>query len=524
MKKIVTLVLFAFLVGSVSAQTLYESVRIANRDLTGSARFVGMGGAMGALGGDISTIGVNPAGIGIYRSNDFMGTISYSMNETKSKYDGQSFTADKNRFTFDNIGAVFSTKIGNQTTLRYVNFGINYQRTKSFYKNMSMGGLTRSLEVSQVTQMVNQANDGWDAALYEGRDIPDLGEEYPPRSAYENGYVGWLSAHGFNGLLMGEDENGYYSRILDAPDMLFDSQERGGIDRYDFNVSFNFNDRFYLGLTFGAYDVNYKKSVIYDEDYGNGEGYNLASWNNIEGAGFDVKLGMIIRPFEFSPFRLGLAVHTPRFFNLSQYTTSDLQFDMVNDNDQLISGGINTWDERGGYDARRDFKLQTPWMFNVSMGYTFGTELAIGAEYEYEDYSSMKLKYRGGWSGTMPETDAIKNMVKGVSTFRIGAEYKVVPEFALRLGYNYSTAAFYGDSWKPLPYNSVNTDTDFANTKGVSNYTLGFGYRGQIFYADLAYKYNNYKEDFYAFEHVDLAATKVTNNNHQISLTLGMRF
>ena len=52
-------------VGTASAQNLYDAERLSSNELNGTARFVGMGGAMGALGGDISTIGTNPAGIGI---------------------------------------------------------------------------------------------------------------------------------------------------------------------------------------------------------------------------------------------------------------------------------------------------------------------------------------------------------------------------------------------------------------------------------------------------------------------------
>ena len=54
----------------VNAQSLYDAARLMGNDLNGTARFIGMGGAMGALGGDISTMGTNPAGIGIYRSSD----------------------------------------------------------------------------------------------------------------------------------------------------------------------------------------------------------------------------------------------------------------------------------------------------------------------------------------------------------------------------------------------------------------------------------------------------------------------
>ena len=90
-------------------------------------------------------------------------------------------------------------------------------------------------------------------------------------------------------------------------------------------------------------------------------------------------------------------------------------------------------------------------------------------------------------------------MMKGVSTIRLGAEYKVIPQFALRAGYNYTSAIFNSDAYKDLPYNSIQTDTDFANTKALSNYTVGLGYRGAMFYADLAYKFSSYKEDFYPF-------------------------
>ena len=137
MKKIITVIYtLSFVIGAVSAQSVYDGVKIADKDLNGTARFVGMGGAMGALGGDITTMGTNPAGIGIYRSNDVMTSFSFSAYGMESKYEGQKSTIDKNRWSFDNIGVVFATKIGNQTPLRYVNFGFNYKRSKSFYKNI----------------------------------------------------------------------------------------------------------------------------------------------------------------------------------------------------------------------------------------------------------------------------------------------------------------------------------------------------------------------------------------------------
>ncbi|WP_321332455.1 TonB-dependent receptor [uncultured Bacteroides sp.] len=519
MKKIITLAAFALLIaGSAGAQTVYDAAKLTDKDLNGTARFVGMGGAMGALGGDISTIGTNPAGIGIYRSNDVMGTMGFSTMGTESSYDGKTVNSDRNRFTFDNVGIVFSTKIGNETPLRYVNFGFNYHRSKSFYKNMSMEGLMNTgpapdnLILSQVNQISSQAN----------HTTSELGDA----DSFLDNNVGWLSALGWQGYLIDKDGNGYKPILPNVPYSNFFSKESGGIDEYDFNVALNLNDRAYLGLTIGAYDVNYSKYSSYDEDYGNGEGYNLQSWNNISGSGFDIKLGAIVRPFEELPLRIGAAIHTPTFYKLTLATSARLESDVfLNDEATTTPVNVDTYDALDNRDMSRDFDLQTPWKYNLSLGYTVGNNLALGAEYEYEDYSSMKFRDPDNGSSWFDyENSTVKDMTKGVSTFRIGAEYKVVPEFAFRLGYNHIAAALKTDAYKDLPYNSINTDTDFANAASSNNYTVGIGYRGNVFYSDLAYQYSTYKEDFYPFDELYLNPTKVTNTRSQVLLTLGMRF
>ena len=171
--------------------------------------------------------------------------------------------------------------------------------------------------------------------------------------------------------------------------------------------------------------------------------------------------------------------------------------------------------------------MRTPWKFNASLGYTVGRNLALGAEYEYEDYSSIAFYEPDEYAEKMDfETRQVKQTCKAVHTFRLGGEYKVIPEFAIRAGYNYSSAAYKDDAVKVLPINSINTDTDFANFKSLSNYTFGIGYRGSRFYADLAYKYTTQKADFYPFAFSDdrPEVTKLTHTRSQAMLTLGMRF
>ena len=540
-KKLIIMALAVLASAGAGAQTVYDAMNIAQKDLNGTARFVGMGGAMSALGGDISTISTNPAGIGIYRSNDAMVTMGYSITGTESKFGGNTFEANKNRWSFDNAGFVISTKIGNMTSLRYVNFGFNYHKSKSFYKNMTMGGLLGKVGsdyVSQVASMAIQATDGAYAYYEDHHSYLDYGKS----GTYRNDYAGWLGTLGFQGGLLFEDTeteayNTYTPYIPSEADALFLSRERGGVDEYDFNVAFNVEDRLYFGVTLGAYAVDYNKYSFYDENYqytwedGNQyeEGYSLESFNRIHGAGVDLKLGAIFRPIEDSPLRVGLAIHSPVYYKLT-YTTgalmsTDLYLPAEDGSEVMTHTTIDTYSELGGRDMDRDFELQTPWLFNVSLGYTVGNSLALGAEYEYEDYSSMKFFYPEGDEMAW-ETGESDLCLKGVSTVRLGAEYKPIPAFALRLGYNFSSSAFKDDAIKALSANSINTDTDFANSESMNTFTVGIGYRGSKVYADLAYKYNMYKSKFYPF--VDdlgvLAATRVNNERSQVLFTLGMRF
>lgn len=547
MKKITMIALAMFTAVGAGAQTIYDATNIAQKELNGTARFVGMGGAMGALGGDISTIGTNPAGIGIYRSNDAMLTFGYSMTGTESNYVGNKFETNKNRWSFDNAGFVIASKIGNHTPLRYVNFGFNYHKSKSFYKNMTMQGLMGSIDnqyVSQVRSMAQQATDAQDY-VYHNYNQQRLNWE--SNDIYRDSEAGWLGAVGYQGSLLFENRqtgspDSYDPYIPSEADAYFLSRERGGVDQYDFNISFNINDRFYFGVTLGAYDVDYNKYSLYDEKYAytlegdthvyDDEGYSLESFNRIHGSGFDFKFGAIFRPIEDSPLRIGLAVHTPIYYKLTYTTgallTSDLYLPDDAGNERLTRTTVDTYSALGGRDMDRDFKLQTPWVFNASLGYTVGNNLALGAEYEYEDYSSMKFKYPEGDEMAW-ETGEADLCMKGVSTLRLGAEYKPIPAFSLRAGYNYSTAAYKKDAIKALPSNSINTDTDFANSKSMNTFTLGIGYRFSSFYADLAYKFDTYKSDFYPFYNdinglVTPPTTEVTNTRSKVLFTLGMRF
>lgn len=521
------------------AQTVYDITPIMKTELNGTARFIGMGGAMGALGGDITTMGTNPAGIGIYRSNDIAVSMSYNDIQSKGTFNGMTTKDSRSRLSFDQIGFVYSNKVGNNTSLRFVNFGFNYRKQNNFNKRFAMQGNMEG--ASQTKYMAYQtAQSGASYNSFMDMISLPMNEEY---KAYENDRFGWLSVMGGRTGLVdaakvtnedGTKEDWFYGWNGDYAS--YRSETKGGVNVYDFNVSFNVEDRFYFGLTVGAYDVDYSRYSVYGEDLYResdagdlGASYSFEHWYKTDGSGVDLKLGFIVRPFEYSPLRLGFAVHTPTWYSLTESYSARLrsEFDMLNESNQIerYNAETDSYDGWGG-NVVNDYELTTPWKFNVSAGYTIGTSVALGAEYEYADYSSAKLKNGDGYEDSymVTQNSFIKEDLKGVHTLRLGVEAKLVPEFSIRAGYNYSSAMYNKNAYKELSPYTTRTDTQYANGMATNTFTVGLGYKLNNFYADMAYVYNTQKSDFYSYDDASLPATKMKDDKSRVLLTLGVRF
>ncbi|MGL5980531.1 MAG: hypothetical protein ACRCZY_06595 [Phocaeicola sp.] len=498
-------------------QNQYDAERMIGHELNGTARFVGMGGAMSALGGDMSVMGTNPAGIGLYRSSDAAVSFGFHNRSTKSNFNGTSMSEKETKASFDQAGFVFSMKYGNNTSLRYMNFGFNYKKSKDFSQLFSAGGDLDGY--SQSWQIVNslKSSEQLDTSV----DFDKIWGKNPYRNYYnEIGLLGIMAAR--TGVVDSYDNEIYG---LYGTQNKFHSEESGGIYQYDFNMAFNIEDRFYLGATLGYYDLDYRLTSSYEElvAWGVSERkYRLDNYYRQTGGGIDFKLGFILRPFENDPFRLGFAVHTPTWYNIRESYDAVMSSNISKEYfpEERLSNYLN--DDYLIY----DYNLITPWKFNVSMGTTLGGIVALGAEWEYQDYSTAKFKDTDGYN--LPGSNSeVKQFLKGVHTLRVGMESRLGDSgMSLRAGYNYSTASFKSDSDNFLA--NYSTRTDYMNSKEKQTITFGLGYKGRLIYADLAYKYDVYKSEFSpftdSFDGVKLSPTKVDNERHQMVFTLGARF
>ena len=543
MKKIfLSACLLSLFMAHAHAQETYENTKLIDNDLNGTARYVGMGGAMEALGADISVINSNPAGIGLFRRSS--GSVSFGL---VSQDGASSFKyGNKTNASFDQAGFVYSLRDGRRT---FINFGFNYHKSKNFdYILNAASGLNGASQhkLSYMKALANENNLDKTSSGWRGK--------FAYTSQLDNLY--------YNTLMMTSSDGFFYN---DASGYEFGRAETGYIGEYDFNTSVNVNDRVYLGITIGIHDVHYTGHSLYNEALVNlnnqtAGDITVNDERRITGTGYNASFGIILRPVDASPFRIGLSVSTPTWYDLKTSNYTYLINNTKADGGGKLQGDYPNYTTGESY----EFKLFTPWKFGVSLGHTVGNYLALGASYEYADYSRLDTRVNDGYdvdywgdvyehsSSDEPMNRHTRETLKAVSTLKIGAEAKVMPNFAVRAGYNYVSPMFKKEGYKDGNIDSYgsnySTATDYTNWEATNRYTVGVGYTLGKMSFDLAYQYAQTNGKFHPFadSYLDYTypgqdsngndvtmtesldnyanAVKVSNKRNQLLLTLTYRF
>lgn len=554
MKKIVCVIMSSFLLGTGTAfaQGMMDAYKFSQYDLTGTARYLGMGGAFGALGGDISAMGTNPAGLGIYRSSEIVTTLSLSAIKTNTNWTGTEMGANKTKFNFDNIAYVGYFPTGNDEGLVSWNVGFAYNRVKNFNRSYKMGrgagGYSLSDYIAAISNLSGLKGDNlWSTDDYN----PYQSQLWLPTLGYNAGLIDaqYPSSPGTFHSPFGywEDKNWNALEVQQA-DMTVN--ERGAINKYDFSLATNISNRFFIGATVSVSDLSYQVNSSYDEDFGSaGEGIPsdhlyLDNYSKVNGTGYAFNLGVIVRPTDF--LRLGVAYNSPIWYKMTNYYDAGAgayvhNYYGDNPSQNPVKPGDPNLDRSATTptDVYTDFKLRTNdrWIFSAAA--ILGQYALLSVDYELTNYKSMRLYDRDGYAIDI-DNNSIKSDLKTSGMLKIGAEFKVTPQFSVRLG----TALQSSPASEQLKYEGKSNDIVEVLTPGTRTmytvdyhtnyYTVGLGYRfTPNFYMDLAYVYRMQKEDVYPFSNVinpdgdiiveALPATLKTNTT-KVALTLGYKF
>ena len=498
----------------------------------GTARSAAMAGAMTSLGADASSMSINPAGMGMYRSNEIVFTPMMTFSRAESNaaaFEGNS----KNRFGIGNFSMVAKLR-ESSTGVTAINMGLAYNRLADFnykYSFATQGTAGSSsiadifagqLAAGQITS--TQLKGNYDGAGY------FMWDRFDP--TYWGAILGYKT-----GLI--NDSNGGWGRDMIGSAAGVDGyttvESKGSAGEWVWSLGMNFGSKFYLGFSLGAATINRERHIYYGEGYNyttdpalnyQMEHFNYDQVAKMKGTGVNFKIGAIYRPIE--SLRIGVAFHTPTYYSITYSyqggMTSEIKANNNVDDYKLDSNGYirppfseETVVLVDDGDYSWSYTSPTRLMFGVS--YTIAKQLILSVDYERDWYNSMRLKdspYGALYKGY------IKDTFKGSNTVRAGAEWRFIPQMAVRMGYGLWSGALTDNT--AIYSSPVTYRTEYMSA--------GFGVAlSKHFTIDATYQFckNNmtpYKT-FYGYDSsIDIASPTIntTLERHNLLLSLTVHF
>ncbi|TVQ92284.1 MAG: hypothetical protein EA393_03775 [Bacteroidetes bacterium] len=463
------------------AQNETDALRYSLLTPGGTARFISTGGAFGALGGDFSTLSINPAGIAIYRGNEFTITPSLNFSKVESTFYGTFADDIKYDFNVGNIGLVLVFNDPNQlkeSGWMGFQFGLGMNRHLNFNNRKIYEGF--NTESSLMTDYLYRVLD---AGINPAN--PTGFEPFSTNLAWETLLLDTL---GGQFIVDMEDGNVFQRR---------ETNTSGSVRELVLTVGGNYSNRLYLGATFGFPTVRFEEEYTYTEEDTTDEN---AFFNSLEyretlstsGSGFNFKFGMIYRATDM--IRIGAAVHTPTFYSLEDRWRTNMK-------SNLSFGNFEESSPRG----RHQYELNSPLRLLGSLGLVFGTSGLLSFDYEYADFTQMRL--RSSVASFSQENNIIRNNFQAQHIFRVGGEIRLDP-IILRAGYSYHSN----------PYKAG------VNEMERNTISAGIGIRDRNYFVDFGYFFTQYSEDFYPYAANLTQPVNYDYSRNGFLMTIGFRF
>ena len=464
------------------AQTSEDALRYSMLSFGGTARYASMGGAFGAVGADFSSISDNPAGLGVYRKNEFTFTPSFYTGGTSATYNGTTLDDKKYNFNLSDLGIVIARKTNSskdQDGWKFVNFAFGLNRNNNFNNRMVIQGTNLTSSLMDVYK--NQASG-----------MPDNLDQFSTQLAYNTGLIGT------------NDSLTYYSNVPSGGVLQRKSITSSGfMQELVFAIGANYDNKLFIGGSFNVPFLRYQEQSSYMEsalvpDLATGfQDFTFNQNLTTTGTGFNFKLGLIynLLDIEMLKVKIGVSAHTPTFYQMHDDWSSSMESN--------IAGNNNTSDSpKGSF----DYQLTTPMGATGSLAIQIGQYATLSADYEFIDYSSAQLSSNS--FDFADENQNIQNSYAATNNFRFGAEV-ALGLFSLRGGYDIFSSPFQSG----------------LNDGKRTAITGGFGIIDKNYFIDFGYVYTMSNESYTLYDYNNLVnPAGVKKNTGNFLMTLGFKF
>ena len=466
-------------------QYVDQALIFSQHNFGSTARSKAMGNAIGAIGGDFSSLSINPAGVAVYIRSELSTTLDImGMSNTKATYQGQTTDGRNNNFSFRNFGYVFANPVQDAGSgLVAFNFGIGFNKLNNFNQtiNVSKTGSPHS----RMDVFAQNTNGITSSSLFDENEPYQNGIPWESKLAWEN-YLIDVANPDVNGV------GNEYQSLLYSDELVNQTlrvSKEGFLNEYVFSFGANFNHKLYLGTTVGLQDLYYYQSSTYSEDgninttsFGSFDYLNSAS---TRGFGYNIKFGAIYKPVP--GLRLGFAIHTPTFFDFKESFSSIMSSNLKN-----VSADADGMHKAESPLGDYDYKMDTPTRIIGSIAYQFGKRGMLSFDYENVNYSN--IQYRNGRDGYnfSSENSSINTTYQNTSNLRFGGEFKPMDAISLRAGYE-----LFGNPWKTsvADPNSAQNIVQPNSNFNFNTINAGIGYRIDNISFDVSYS-RGHKTDY----------------------------
>ena len=509
---------------------------LSQREVAGTARSMAMGGAFTSLGGDMASLGYNPAGFGMYQRNEISFTLGMGIVKAKN-YNAYNYGDNTSvRCAINNIGASFKV-YESSGALTAVNFAFGYNKTADFNYELQYEGLPT---VSSLADTFSDIANAGGLVINGNNKITD------PNGYYDfdmNPYY-WGSALAYKAGLINRGTNGWYpDEIASGAEMTQQTRlrSRGSAGEFSFAFGFNISNIVYLGASLDIQSISRKQTIYYNEyiNYAAGSApdgatmpYQLQDFEfgqsmQMNGSGIGAKFGVIVRPVD--GLRIGLAVHTPTYYSIAYRYVGQLSSVAAS-----IGSDPYGWASSDGYvyanektpilqdGGENRWTYTTPTRLLAGISYAFGPYAIISADYQFDAYRSLKVNYTPADTG-YTNMDFRENL-RNTHTLRAGVEAKALPWLALRVGGGFRRRILKKD------FDTVRFSEPMADKYWYASAGIGFRL-GEVTSIDLAYQYRNTRyTDYYSYHTEneygvnESAIYGLDLINHNIALSFAFRF
>lgn len=486
MNKKIYIIACLFMAQYAVAQTPEDALRMTWNAPSGTARHQAIGGAMGSLGGEITSTFTNPAGLGFYKNAEFVLSPGLKFMRTKGSFRGSDPMSlnQSNGFVLGTSGLVWGWS-NKYSKWKSAAFSIGVNNMANFKQDVYYNGANDYSSFSE-----NAANEFFNYYSRQ-RDLnPGLSNADIIDNALDDPNLTLFTKQALYTYLVDVDtangQNTVISRA-EVPSVLGQENKistKGGITEIALGFAGNMDDKLYIGGSFGIPIISYTRNSTFTESDLSGTGNNefsSAAYTEkykVSGVGINLKLGMILKPTDY--VRLGLAIHSPTIYGLKDHYSSSLTTDIDTATGSVKVFTARTQDILGTPELSYSYDLVTPLRFMVSGSYVL-REIEdvrkqrgfLTADVEYTNYkwSSFSTAEENGddtyYKGVNNDID---DAYKGAFNFRAGGELKF-NTIATRLGF-----AYYGSPYKDKELK--------ARRMFISG---GLGYRNKGVFVDLTY-------------------------------------